>query len=62
MPSKVRTLRLLRMASSIFISAVPPSKASNPLRDFAAETAIQNSGKFLPWQVVTISRDGTILD
>ena len=28
----------------------------------AAETALQNSGKFLPWQVVTISRDGRILD
>ena len=25
-------------------------------------TALQNSGKFLPWQVVTISIDGTILD
>ena len=28
----------------------------------AAETALRNSGKFLPWQVVTISRDGRILD
>ena len=28
----------------------------------AAETALQNSGKFIPWQVVTISRDGNILD
>lgn len=28
----------------------------------AAETAIRNSGKFIPWQVVTISRDGRILD
>ena len=28
----------------------------------AAETALKNSGKFLPWQVVTISRDGRILD
>lgn len=28
----------------------------------AVETAIKNSGKFLPWQVVTISRDGRILD
>ena len=27
----------------------------------AAETALQNSGKFIPWQVVTISRDGRIL-
>lgn len=24
----------------------------------AAETALRNSGKFIPWQVVTISRDG----
>lgn len=27
----------------------------------AAKTALQNSGKFIPWQVVTISRDGNIL-
>ena len=28
----------------------------------AAESALRNSGKFIPWQVVTISRDGQILD
>lgn len=28
----------------------------------AAEQALKNSGKFIPWQVVTISRDGRILD
>ena len=28
----------------------------------AAETALQNSGKFIPWQVVTLGRDGNILD
>ncbi len=28
----------------------------------AAENALQDSGKFIPWQVVTISRDGKILD
>ena len=28
----------------------------------AAKTALQNSGKFIPWQVVTISPDGRILD
>ena len=28
----------------------------------AAEQALRNSGKFIPWQVVTISRDGRILD
>ncbi len=28
----------------------------------AAETALRNSGKFIPWQVVTISRDGRILE
>ena len=28
----------------------------------ATETALKNSGKFIPWQVVTISRDGRILD
>ena len=27
----------------------------------AAETALKNSGKFLPWQVVTVSRDGNII-
>lgn len=30
--------------------------------EHAAKTAIQRSGKFLPWQVVTISTDGRILD
>jgi len=29
---------------------------------YAAEEALKNSGKFIPWQVVTISRDGEILD
>ena len=28
----------------------------------AAENALRNSGKFIPWQVVTISRDGRIVD
>ncbi|SEQ65563.1 hypothetical protein SAMN02910382_03690 [Butyrivibrio sp. TB] len=28
----------------------------------AAENAIKNSGKFLPWHVVTISRNGEVLD
>ena len=28
----------------------------------AAKTALQKSGKFIPWQVVTIGTDGTILD
>lgn len=28
----------------------------------ATETALKNCGKFIPWQVVTISRDGRILD
>lgn len=28
----------------------------------AAETALKDSGKFIPWQVVTISRDGRILE
>lgn len=30
--------------------------------ELAAKKALQNSGKFLPWQVVTISTDGNILD
>ena len=29
---------------------------------YAAEQALKASGKFIPWQVVTISRDGAILD
>ena len=28
----------------------------------AAENALRNSGRFIPWQVVTISRDGRILE
>lgn len=28
----------------------------------AAKAALQNSGKFIPWQVVTISTDGRIID
>jgi len=28
----------------------------------AVKTALKNSGKFIPWQVVTISTDGRILD
>ena len=30
--------------------------------EFAAKKALQESGKFLPWRVVTISTDGNILD
>ena len=30
--------------------------------EHAAVTALKNSGKFIPWQVVTISIDGKILD
>ena len=30
--------------------------------EIAAKKALQNSGKFIPWQVVTISVDGKILD
>lgn len=30
--------------------------------EIAAKTALQNSGKFIPWQVVTISTDGNIVD
>ncbi len=30
--------------------------------EIAAKKALQNSGKFIPWQVVTISIDGKILD
>ena len=28
----------------------------------AAKTALQNSGKFIPWQVVTITVDGRIVE
>ena len=30
--------------------------------EMAAKTALQNSGKFIPWQVVTLSTDGRILE
>ena len=30
--------------------------------EHAVRTALQNSGKFLPWQVVTVSTDGRILE
>ena len=30
--------------------------------EHAAKTALQKSGKFIPWQVVTVSTDGRILD
>lgn len=30
--------------------------------EIAAKTALQNSGKFIPWQVVTISTNGSILE
>lgn len=30
--------------------------------EHAAVTALKNSGKFVPWQVVTISTDGRILN
>jgi ferredoxin len=30
--------------------------------EFAVKTALQNIGKFIPWQVVTISTDGNILE
>ena len=29
--------------------------------EHAVKTALQSSGKFIPWQVVTISTDGKIL-
>ena len=29
--------------------------------EMAAKTALQNSGKFIPWNVVTISTEGEIL-
>ena len=34
------------------------------LEDIIVQTAklLKNSGKFIPWQVVTISTDGRILD
>lgn len=30
--------------------------------EFAAKKALQNSGRFIPWQVVTVSTDGRLLD
>jgi len=30
--------------------------------EMAAKNALQNSGKFIPWRVVTVSINGEILD
>ena len=30
--------------------------------EFAARTALQNSGKFIPWQVVTLTTDGRVIE
>ena len=30
--------------------------------EYAAKTALQNSGKFIPWQVVTLTASGTVLE
>ena len=30
--------------------------------EYAAKTALHNSGKFIPWQVYTIGTNGEILD
>ena len=30
--------------------------------EFAAKKALQESGKFIPWQVVTVTTDGKLLD
>ncbi|NLB61811.1 MAG: 4Fe-4S ferredoxin, partial [Clostridiales bacterium] len=30
--------------------------------EHAVKTALKDSGKFIPWQVVTIRTDGTIID
>ena len=30
--------------------------------EMAAKKALQNSGKFIPWQIVTVGIDGNILD
>ena len=39
------------------------SCSGDPLQcELAAKKALQASGKFIPWQVVTISLDGRIID
>ena len=30
--------------------------------EYAAKTALQNSGKCIPWQVVTLTASGTVLE
>ena len=35
---------------------------ANKQKKMQEKTALQQSGKFIPWQVVTISTDGRILD
>jgi hypothetical protein len=30
--------------------------------EYAVKAALQNSGKFIPWQVITLSTNGNIID
>ena len=43
------------------ITLVVASKPGVFALERAAKVALQNSGKFIPWQVITISIDGNIL-
>lgn len=59
------TEKLTEIISSNDINSVTVVRMEVPCcggLQVAAEQALRNSGKFIPWQVVTISRDGRILD
>ena len=40
----------------------PQNKPGSSGEGLPAQKALQNTGKFIPWQVVTVSIDGRILD
>ena len=57
--------KLEEIIQSINISSMTVVRMEVPCcggLEMAAKKALQNSGKFIPWQVVTISVDGKILD
>ena len=64
MSLKENLLELLQKNSGEFLSGEKAAEILSVSRTavWKAVTALKNSGKFVPWQVVTISTDGRILD
>ena len=63
--TKEYTDKLTEIIANNDIKSVPVVRMEVPCcggLQRAAENALRNSGKFIPWQIVTISRDGRILD